>query len=135
LAEVDQLIANDKGVKLVYREMPILSETSKTAALWALAAAKQGKYRAFHKAMFNAGRATDSSIQSVAQSVGLDIAAAQKTVASDDAEQELKQNVGMMQQLGFNGTPTFVIGDQIMEGLQDYQTLQAAVDKAREVAS
>ena len=132
LAHVDQLIGSDKGVKIVYREMPILAESSKTAALWALAAAKQNKYSAFHKAMFDGGRVSDASIQSAAQSAGLDMAAAQAVVASQEAVSELQSNVGMMQQLGFNGTPTFIIGDQIMEGLQDYEILQAAVDKARE---
>lgn len=131
LAEVDKLIAKDKGVKVVYRELPILSQTSKTAALWALAAAKQGKYWAFHNAMFKAGSANDASIKSAARSAGLDLAAAQEAVASDEANAELQQNVGMMQQLGFNGTPTFVIGGQIMEGLQEYSALQSAVDKAR----
>ena len=131
LAEVDKLIAKDKGVKIVYREVPILSESSKTAALWALAAAKQGKYLSFHRAMFNAGGASDASIKSAAKSAGLDMPAAQKVVASDEANEELKQNVEMMQQLGFNGTPTFIIDGQIMEGLQEYSTLQTAVDKAR----
>jgi protein-disulfide isomerase len=131
LAEVEKLIAKDKGVKIVYRELPILSQTSKTAALWALAAAEQGKYLAFHRAMFNAGSASEGSIRSAARSAGLDLAAAQKVVMSDNANTELQQNVGMMQQLGFNGTPTFIIGGQIMEGLQEYVALQAAVDKAR----
>jgi protein-disulfide isomerase len=131
LAEVDKLISKDKGVKIVYREVPILSESSKTAALWALAAAKQGKYLSFHRAMFKVGDASDASIKSAAKSAGIDMLAAQKVVASDEANEELKQNVEMMQQLGFNGTPTFIIGGQIMEGLQEYKTLQTAVDQAR----
>lgn len=131
LPEVNKLIANDKNVRVVYRETPILAETSETAALWALAAAKQGKYMQFHTALFGAGGVSDQSIQNVAQQIGLDMAAARKVVSSDEAKQELKQNQGRMQELGFGGTPTFVIGDQLMEGLQQYPALQDAVDEAR----
>lgn len=132
MAEVDKLIAGDRNVHVVYREMPILAETSKTAALWALAAAKQGKYMQFHRALFNAGRPTEPTIERVARQIGLDMAAAEKTVASDAAMEELQKNQARMQELGFNGTPTFVIGDQLLEGMQQYEALQAAVDKARE---
>jgi len=131
MAEVDKLIANDKNVRVVYREMPILAETSKTAALWALAAAKQGKYMQFHEGLFNAGRPTETNIAQVAEQIGLNVAAAQDTITSDEAVQELRQNQAQMQELGFNGTPTFVIGDQLLEGMQQYDALQAAVDKAR----
>ncbi|MEE9432699.1 MAG: DsbA family protein [Sphingorhabdus sp.] len=131
LPEVAKLLAKDAGVKIVYREMPILSQTSKEAGSWALAAAKQGKFRAFHKAMFNAGQITSASIRAVAKSVGLNMAAAEKFAASGEAEQELRSNVAMMQQVGFNGTPTFIIGDQILEGLHEYDVLQKAVTEAR----
>jgi len=131
-AEVAKLIANDKNVRVVYRELPILAETSKTAALWALAAAKQGKFVQFHTALFGAGRVSEQSIQATAQQVGLDMAAAREVISSQAAVKELQKNQNRMQELGFNGTPTFVIGNQLMEGLQEYSSLQEAVDEARE---
>ena len=132
MADVDRLLASDGNIRLIYREVPILIQTSRDAALWALAAAKQGKHKAFHKAMFSGGRPDAQTIRVAATKAGLDVAAAQKFTASTEAKAELEQNLEMMQQVGFNGTPTFIIGDQILEGAIGYDALKAAVAKARQ---
>ena len=131
VADVEKLLAGDRGIRLVYRELPILSPTSRDAALWALAAAKQGKHAAFHKAMFIGDRPNAASIKVAAVKAGLDLSAAQKFAASGEAKIEVDANLAMMQQIGFGGTPTFVIGDQILEGALGYDGLKAAVAKAR----
>ena len=131
MADVDRLLANDGNIRLIYREVPILIQTSRDAALWALAAAKQGKHKAFHRAMFSGGKPDAQTIRVAATKAGMDVAAAQKFTASTEAKAELEQNLEMMQQVGFNGTPTFIIGDQILEGAIGYDALKAAVAKAR----
>jgi protein-disulfide isomerase len=131
VADVRRLIDDDNGIRLVFREVPILAQTSKEAALWALAAAKQGKHRAFHKAMFSGARPDDNSIRAAAVVAGMDIAAAQAFATSNEAKAELVSNLGMMQKIGFSGTPTFIIGDQVLEGAVGYDALKAAVAKAR----
>jgi protein-disulfide isomerase len=135
VADVERLIGDDKGIKLVFREVPILAPTSKDAALWALAAAKQGKHAAFHKAMFSGGRPDTTTIRAAAEQAGIDLVAAQSFVSSKDAIAELQSNLAMMQQIGFSGTPTFIIGDQILEGALGYDSLKAAVAKARKLRS
>ena len=132
VADVAKLVAQDKGVRLVYRELPILSASSRDAALWALAAAKQGKHVAFHSAMFAGGRPDAATIKAAATRAGLDLIAATKFVSSAEANKEVDNNLAIMQQIGFNGTPTFVVGDQLLEGAVGYDALKAAVDKARE---
>lgn len=129
--DVEKLVAGDGGIRLVYRELPILSATSRDAALWALAAAKQGKHAAFHKEMFAEGRPNATTIKAAATRAGVDIVSAQKFAASGEARAEVDANLAMMQQVGFNGTPTFIIGDQILEGALGYEALKAAVAKAR----
>ncbi len=129
--DVEQLIAQDKGVRVVYREVPILSATSRDAALWALAAAKQGKHAGFHKAMFAGDRPDARTIRAAAARAGVDIDAAMQFVASAEANKEVDNNLAIMQQVGFSGTPTFIIGDQILEGALGYGALKAAVSKAR----
>jgi protein-disulfide isomerase len=131
VADVAKLLGTDKNIKLIYRELPILAPSSKEAAVWALAAAKQGKHDAFHRAMFAAGKPDTANIRKVAASIGLDVAAAEAFAGSDEANAEIENNLKMAQQIGFNGTPTFVIGDQVLEGAQGYELLQKAVDKAR----
>ncbi len=131
VADVQKLIQSDSGVRVVYREVPILSPTSRDAAVWALAAAKQGKHKAFHDAMFAGGRPDAQTILAAAAKAGLNMAAAEKFVASAEANAEIESNLAMMQQVGFSGTPTFIIGDQILEGALGYGALKAAVARAR----
>jgi protein-disulfide isomerase len=129
--DIEKLIAADKGIRIIYREVPILAPSSKDAALWALAAAKQGRHAAFHKKMFGGGRPDANTIRTAAMAAGLDMAAAQNFIATPEALTELKSNLAMMQQIGFSGTPTFIIGDQMLEGALGYEKIREAVTKAR----
>lgn len=132
VADVERLLTDDGNIRLIYRELPILSASSREAALWALAAAKQGKHKAFHAAMFSGGRPAATTIRAAATRAGLNLAAAEKFAASREAAAEVDGNLAMMQQIGFGGTPTFIIGGQILEGALGYEALKAAVAKARE---
>ncbi len=73
LPNVAQLIASDPKVKVVYRELPILAETSAAAAKLSLAAADQGKFTAFHDALYAAGQVTPESMTAAAQKAGVDL--------------------------------------------------------------
>ena len=130
--DVQRLLKSDGNIRLVYRELPILSQSSRDAALWALAAARQGKHKAFHDALFAGGRADEANIAAAARKAGLDMAAARTFAAAPQANQEIERNLAFMQQIGFNGTPTFIIGDQILEGALGYDALKRAVEKARQ---
>jgi len=134
VADVQKLIDSDSNIRVVIRELPILSATSRDAALWALAAAKQGKHKAFHDAMFSGGRPDAQSIRAAASKAGMNLAAAEKFARSSEAMAEVESNIAIMQQVGFGGTPTFIIGDQILEGAVGLDALKAAVAKARKAA-
>jgi protein-disulfide isomerase len=134
VADVQRLIKSDGNIRVVFREVPILAPTSRDAALWALAAAKQGRHNAFHTAMFAAGRPDAATIRKAALSAGMDVAAAQAFAASPEAKAELESNLAMMQQIGFNGTPTFIIGNELLQGAQGYDKLKATVEKKRKAA-
>ena len=129
--DLNRLIESDDNIKVVFRELPILGEGSQKAARMALAAAKQGKYKAFHDAMYDAGKPTDQAIAAAARSAGLDIAAAQKFAASDAATKELQSNFELARSIGFNGTPTWIAGDKVLEGAVGYDALKKAVDGAQ----
>jgi protein-disulfide isomerase len=134
LADVQKLIGADKGIRVVFREVPILSPASRDAAKWALAAAKQGKHKAFHEAMFAGEKPAKESILLAARKAGLDMARAEKDANSDEVSAEIEANLAMMQQIGFNGTPTFIVGDQILEGAMGYDALNDAVTNARKAS-
>lgn len=132
--EVEALIAANPDLKVVIRELPILSPASADAARWALAAAEQGKFAEFHKAMFAAGRPAADTIQAAATRAGLDLDRARKAIAAPQVEAELKQNLDFARQLRIDGTPSWVIGEQLMAGAMGQQALQEAIDAAKAAA-
>lgn len=134
VADVQKLIGADKKLRVVFREVPILSASSREASKWALAAAKQGKHKAFHDAMFAGEKPNDASIRAAAQKAGLNMARAEADANSDAVAAEIEANIAMMQKLGVGGTPTFIIGDQILEGALGYDALKQAVANARKKA-
>jgi protein-disulfide isomerase len=131
VAEVDQLVAANPDLRVVVRELPILSPQSGDAAKMALAAAEQGKYAAFHRAMFAAGRPAPDTIAAAAQAAGLDMARARKTLADPRLQAELDRNIDFARQLGFNGTPSWVAGEQLLSGAVGKDRLNDLVEAAR----
>ncbi len=132
LPDVDKLLAKNPDVRVVIREAPILTASSKTAALWAFAAAEQGKFPAFQKSLFAGGRVTDSSIAKAASEAGLDVPLAAKQIQKGEYQNEIESNLDLMESLGVGGTPTFVVGNEIIEGAAGFDAMQAAVNKARD---
>lgn len=131
VADVKQLLASHPDLRIVMREFPILSEQSGAAARMALAAAEQGKYEAFHDAMFAAGRPSPETIEAAARRAGLDLAVAREAAASDRIKAELSRNMELARQLGFGGTPSWVVGDQLITGAVGTDALTEAISKAR----
>ncbi|MBC9033231.1 DsbA family protein [Sphingomonas sp. JC676] len=130
LPGIDELLAKDPNVRIVYREYAVLGEESIVAARWALAAAEQGKFRAFHDALYAAGPSAEG-IAAAADKAGLDKAAAQKAIKSQAVEKEITANHQLGAKLVMTGTPSWVIGDQLLYGARDYAGLAEAVAAAR----
>lgn len=131
LADISKLIAGDAKIKVVYRELPILSEESTLAARVSLLAAEQGKYPAFHKALFAGGRASKESILAAAAKSGIDRKAAETAISSNRYDPEIESNLKLAQELGASGTPTFVVGGKVLGGAVGYEALKDAVSAAR----
>lgn len=131
LHDVDALIAANPDLKVVVRELPILSPESANAARMALAAAEQGKYAAFHNAMFGLGRPDAQTIAAAAQAAGLDMARAQKVFADPRTEAEIASNLELARKLGFSGTPSWVVGEALLTGAVGQEELAKAVAAAR----
>lgn len=131
LPDLARLVADDKRVRIVYRELPILSEESNLAARVSLLAAEQGKYGAFHKALYAGGKATREGILAAAARAGMDRKAAESAMASNRYDPEIENNLRLAQELGASGTPTFVVGTKILNGAVGYEALKQAVSTAR----
>lgn len=131
-AVVEDLIAADKNVKVIYREWPILGEGSVVAARASLAAGMQGKYDEFHWALMKSeGRASEASIMRLARELGMDMDKLQADMTSPAVDAHLAESTRLARALGFTGTPAFVVGDQIEPGMIPLEQLQGMVAATR----
>nr|WP_246427084.1 thioredoxin domain-containing protein [Sphingopyxis panaciterrulae] len=133
--DVDRLIREDKRLKIVFRELPIISPQSRDAALMALAAARQGKYDAFHHAMFSADSLGPAAIAAAAAKAGVVTDGSADATANEALfQRELDNNLAIASQLQLNATPTWVVGDQLFQGQVGYDALRQAIARARSKA-
>jgi protein-disulfide isomerase len=131
LPDLVKLIENEPNVKVQFMEYPILAPESKDASRVAIAAAKQGKYFEFHKAMFTINRASKDSALKAAEQVGLDMTKLKADMASPETDALLNQIADAAKQMFIDGTPTFVIGDKVNPGWTQYEQLKEFVSEAR----
>ena len=127
MADIDKLLAADKRVRIVYRDFPVLGPQSESAARISLAAAKSGKYSAFHRAVYAAGQPEPHAVERIAKGLGVDLAFA----ADPAAQAEIDANLNLARPLGMTGTPSWVIGDKVLSGAVGYAALKEAVEAAR----
>lgn len=136
LDTIEKLKQDDKNLRVIYKEFPILSESSYTAAKAAMAAIEQGKYESFHTALLrNTGKLTEDRIFEIARDIGLDEQKLIKDMTSPIMDRNIKINRGLADTLGINGTPGFVIGTEIIPGALPYEELVRLIEKARKQAA
>lgn len=131
IPDVERLLREDKDLRVVFRELPILGPNSVAAARGALAASKAGQFTAYHDLLTVEGSPTPESIAAVSTRLALPPAAA----STAEAEAELKHNFQMAGDLGATGTPLFVIGNRVINAAPGYETLKKAVADARAARS
>ena len=124
---VDQLLREKPGLRVVYREFPILGPNSVEAARLSLAASKAGRFSQFHDALYATGRPAPETNAVAARVANI------PPKPSEDAaiEAELKKNYQLAGQLGATGTPLFVVGDRVLSGAVGYDALKKAIEDAR----
>lgn len=125
-ATVERLLAEDPKLRVVWRELPVLGPDSQQAALVSLRAAEQGKFRDFFHAVYAAGRPTADVLARVQSAAGV-----QPGTVTDAHRREISRNVELANLIRATGTPTFVVGDQVLNGAVPYETLKRAIDTAR----
>lgn len=125
---LERLIKEDPGLRVVYRELPILGPASVDAARLSLAASKAGRFAQFHDSLWAAGRPALETLAVASKAAAID----PKPVESPDIEAELKKNFQLAGALGATGTPLFVIGDRVLNSAVSYEELKQAVADARD---
>lgn len=127
IADIDKLLAEDKKLKVVYRDMPVLGEDSVEAARLSVAAALAGKFGAMHKPLYAKGRPTPDALAAVRKEIGLD----KNAISNPAVDQELTKNLQLQRQLDLSGTPAWVVGNKVLVGAVGYDALKAAIAEAR----
>lgn len=130
--DVKALLAADSDVRVVYREWPILGEGSVFASRAALAAREQGKYEEMHWGLMEMrGRAEEASVLALARSIGLDVDQLVADMQSEEVNDHIVKSRQLAQNLGFTGTPAFVIGDALVPGAVPLSDLQGFIAAER----
>lgn len=130
------LVENDKNLRVVWKELPILGTESRLAALAAMASKKQGKYLDFHVALMeNRGQLSPEGIMRIARGVGIDIAKLQEDMNDPKISAYLDETTQLAQSLGIRGTPGFIIGERIVPGAVSLDQLKAFIAEARKPKS
>ncbi|MCB1477413.1 MAG: DsbA family protein [Rhodobiaceae bacterium] len=133
LGDINALLKADPNVKVVFKEFPVLSEQSYDAAVVGVAVAKQGLYMEFHdKLLSHQGRADKALALQIAQEVGADMAKLEADMADPATVETIRSTHSLADSLGINGTPAYVIGDEVLVGLAPLAELQKQVKSVRE---
>lgn len=125
-ADVDRLLTEDKKLKVVWRELPVLGPDSEAAAQVSLAAAAQGRFGDFHRKMFEIGRPTPDAVARVQGALGV-----KPMPAAPQFQAEIEKNVQLARAVNASGTPTFVVGNRVLHGAVGYDALKQAIEAAR----
>lgn len=132
---IERLLATDPKLRVVWREIPVLGPDSEAAARLALAAARAGRYPAFHRALFAGGQPDAVHRAAAARAAGLDSAQVAAADSDPAISREIDNNLALAARLRIEGTPAFVIGDTLLNGAGSYERLARQIALTRQRAS
>lgn len=130
------LIKDNPNLRVVLKEMPVLSQGSMDAAQVAVALALQDKggkrYLDFHQKLLSGrGQVDKARALAVAKEVGADMARIEKDMNGGEVKAALQESFALAEALGFQGTPSYVVGNEAVVGAVGVKELQAKINNAR----
>ena len=136
MSDMLDLLKSDPKLKVVLKEFPVLSQGSVEAAQVAVAARMQDptgkKYLDFHQKLLGGrGPADKARAMAAAKDAGFDTAKLEKDMASPEAKATIEENFKLAEAMGMNGTPSYVIGKQIVVGAVGLEGLKEKISTAR----
>jgi protein-disulfide isomerase len=115
--DIAKLVDKDPKIKVVFKELPILSKGSEEASKVALAAKKQGKYWEAHRALISArGELNEQTALKAVDKLGLDMTKLKADMESPEVKAEIETVRNLAQKMGIQGTPHFLVGDKPIPG-------------------
>jgi protein-disulfide isomerase len=128
---LQDLTARDPDVRIVYKDLPILGPQSMMAAKAALAAARQGKYEAFHHGLMTLEKVDESGVKALATRLQVNYATLQKDMADPRLDEYIARVHGLARNLDISGTPAFVVGQRLLPGAVPLDVLVSLVKEER----
>ena len=133
--EVEKLLQADGNIRFVVKEFPILGEASVLASRFAVATkhlAGDDAYKQVHDALMTLGsEPNEVTLRRLGQGLSLDVEAIMTHINSDQVTEELRRTHALAQALAISGTPSFVLGDELLRGFLPADQLQIIVDEQR----
>ena len=128
LSTISKLMKNFDNIQIVFIDYPILSESSEIAARASLAANEQNAYFEYHSILLNSTKSINENIlYKIAKELSLDIEKFKKDISSEKIKNNIIKNIKFANSLKIRGTPTFIIGKQILPGAYDYDKLKEII--------
>jgi protein-disulfide isomerase len=135
LPDLGRLIADNKDLKVILRDFPILSPSSVDAALFAVAAHNQfqgDKFWDFHRKLLSEhGLVGKEQAISIAQAMGADMGKLNEDAANPKARSAIQQSDALAKSLSLTGTPTYVVGDDVLVGAVGYDQISKTIGNVR----
>ena len=125
------LLDEDRELRVVFKELPVLGPDLERAARAALASRRQGGYVPFHFALMAADDLSLPGIRAAAEAVGLDADRLEADMAAPEVNAAIQANYALANELGIEGTPAFVIGTQLIPGAVDKARLEELIREQR----
>jgi len=135
LPDTVELLRADPRIRLVLKDFPVLGPGSVEAAQVAVALKMQvqgPKYYEFHQKLLGGrGQATGARALEVAREIGADMDRLQRDIQSPQVRATLAENARLAELLRINGTPTYVVGDEVVVGAVGLDRLRENIIRAR----
>jgi protein-disulfide isomerase len=130
------IMKGDPKLKVVLKEFPVLGPGSVEAAQVAVAVRMQDpsgkKYLDFHQKLLGGrGQADKARSLAAAKEAGLDVARLEKDMVSPEVRATIEENFKLAESMGMNGTPSYVIGNQVVIGAVGADALKEKINQAR----
>ena len=136
MTDMLELMKQDPKLRVVLKEFPVLGPSSVEVARVGVAVRMQDKtgkkYMDFHQKLLNGrGQVDKARALAAAKEAGLDVARIERDLASDEVKQTLAESFSLAEKLGLNGTPSYVIGTNVVVGAVGLDKLKESVNIAR----
>jgi len=134
-ATVEELLKEDKKVRIIYKEFPILGQPSLEMSQVAIAVnmVDPSSYKKFHDTLMKSGEKGKQGALNAAKAAGINMSKLEATLQKDKAkiDETIQGNLALGSSVGISGTPGFVIGEELLPGALELAALKEKVAAAR----